>query len=83
MLSIIRAEHGNCKLHEQNFGVAFPVMTLVLAFLLTAGMSDAYAESVWNWMVYIAASRDAGDSLLSFYGKGTENKVLSLNDTSN
>lgn len=28
---------------------AFPVMTLVLAFLLTAGMSDAYAESVWNW----------------------------------
>lgn len=50
MLSIIRAEHGKTAKSMNRILVwAFPVMTLVLAFLLTAGMSDAYAESVWNW----------------------------------
>ena len=50
MLSIIRAEHGKTANSMNRILVwAFPVMTLVLAFLLTAGMSDAYAESVWNW----------------------------------
>lgn len=50
MLSIIRAEHGKTASSMNRILVwAFPVMTLVLAFLLTAGMSDAYAESVWNW----------------------------------
>ena len=33
-------------------------------------------------VVYITASRDAGDSLLSFHGEGTKNKVLSSHDTS-
>ena len=50
MLSIIRAEHGKTAKSMNRILVwAFPVMTLVLAFLLTAGMPDAYAESVWNW----------------------------------
>ena len=50
MFSIIRAEHEKTAKSINRILVwAFPVMTLVLAFLLTAGMSDAYAESVWNW----------------------------------
>lgn len=28
---------------------AFPIITLALAFVLTLGMTAAYAESVWNW----------------------------------
>ena len=28
---------------------AFPVIVFVLAFVLTLGMTNAYAESVWNW----------------------------------
>ena len=48
MFSIIRAEHEKTAKSINRILVwAFPVMTLVLAFLLTAGMSDAYAESVW------------------------------------
>lgn len=27
----------------------FPVITFILAFVLTPGMTNAYAESVWNW----------------------------------
>ena len=27
----------------------FPIITLVMAFVLTTGMTNAYAESVWNW----------------------------------
>ena len=27
----------------------FPVITFALAFVLTLGMTNAYAESVWNW----------------------------------
>ena len=27
----------------------FPIITFVLAFVLTLGMTNAYAESVWNW----------------------------------
>ena len=28
---------------------AFPMIVFVLAFVLTIGMTNAYAESVWNW----------------------------------
>ena len=27
----------------------FPILTFTLAFVLTLGMTNAYAESVWNW----------------------------------
>ena len=27
----------------------FPIITFALAFVLTLGMTNAYAESVWNW----------------------------------
>lgn len=50
MLNIIRAEHcKTAKSINRMLVWFFPVITLVLAFILTAGMTDAYAESVWNW----------------------------------
>jgi len=50
MLNVIRAEYcKTAKSMNRMLVWAFPVITLMLAFILTAGMTDAYAESVWNW----------------------------------
>lgn len=50
MLNIVRAEHLKTR---KSMGRAltwgFPMIVFVLAFVLTLGMTNAYAESVWNW----------------------------------
>lgn len=50
MFSIVRAE--NLKTRKTMGRVLiwlFPVIVFALAFVLTAGITNAYAESVWNW----------------------------------
>ncbi len=50
MTNIIKAEFLKSK---RTIGskliFAFPIIALVMAFVLTAGIADAYAESAWNW----------------------------------
>ena len=50
MISIIKAEFLK---QNRTFGGKIiwlaPVTTLVLAFVMVAGMKNAYAESAWNW----------------------------------
>ncbi len=50
MINIVKAEYQKGRRSMRHkFIWMFPVITLVIAFLLTAGMKNAYAESVWNW----------------------------------
>ena len=50
MLSIVRAEHLKTrKSMGRVLTWAFPMIVFALAFVLTLGMTNAYAESVWNW----------------------------------
>ena len=50
MINIIRAEFLKSKRTMSSTLIfAFPIIALVLAFVLTLGMADAYAESAWNW----------------------------------
>ena len=50
MLSIVRAEYLKTRRSMGRMLIwAFPVIVFVLAFVLTLGMTNAYAESVWNW----------------------------------
>lgn len=50
MLNIVRAEHLKTrKSMGRAFTWGFPMIVFVLAFVLTLGMTNAYAESVWNW----------------------------------
>ena len=50
MISIIKAEYLKTK---RSFGRKIlwiaPVITFLMAFVFTLGMTNAYAESVWNW----------------------------------
>ena len=50
MTNIIRAEFLKSKrTMSSKLIVVFPIITLVMAFVLTLGMINAYAESAWNW----------------------------------
>ena len=50
MINLLKAEYQKTKrTMRRKFIWAFPVITFVLAFVLTSGMKNAYAESVWNW----------------------------------
>lgn len=50
MTNIIKAEFLKQKrTMSSKLIFIFPIITLVMAFVLTAGMTNAYAESVWNW----------------------------------
>lgn len=50
MTNIIKAEYLKQKrTMSSKIIFAFPIITLVMAFVLTSGMTNAYAESVWNW----------------------------------
>ena len=50
MLSIVRAEYMKTRKSMGRVLIwAFPMIVFVLAFVLTSGMTNAYAESVWNW----------------------------------
>ena len=50
MLSIVRAEYLKTRRSMGRMLIwAFPVFVFVLAVVLTLGMTNAYAESVWNW----------------------------------
>lgn len=50
MLDIVKAEYQKTKRSmRRRLLWAFPVITFSLAFLLTLGMTNSYAESVWNW----------------------------------
>lgn len=50
MTKIIRAEFLKAKrTMSSKLIFAFPIIALVMAFVLTAGMTNAYAESAWNW----------------------------------
>ena len=50
MLNIVRAEHLKTRKSMSRVLIwAFPMIVFGLAFVLTLGMTNAYAESVWNW----------------------------------
>ena len=50
MLNIVKAEYQKTKNSMSRRLIwAFPLITFAVAFVLTAGMKNAYAESVWNW----------------------------------
>ncbi len=50
MLNIVKAEYQKTKNSMSRRLIwAFPLVTFTIAFVLTAGMKNAYAESVWNW----------------------------------
>ncbi|WP_022758769.1 lantibiotic immunity ABC transporter MutE/EpiE family permease subunit [Butyrivibrio fibrisolvens] len=50
MTNIIKAEFLKQKrTMSSKLIFVFPIITLVMAFVLTTGMTNAYAESVWNW----------------------------------
>ena len=50
MLNIVKAEYQKTKRSmRQRLIWAFPAITFALAFVLTLGMKNVYAESVWNW----------------------------------
>lgn len=50
MFNIVKAEYMKTgRSMGRAFVLAFPLITFVLAFVLTMGMANAYAESVWNW----------------------------------
>ncbi|MCI8995024.1 MAG: lantibiotic immunity ABC transporter MutE/EpiE family permease subunit [Lachnospiraceae bacterium] len=50
MVNIIKAEYQKTgRSMSRGLIWAFPTLTFALAFVLTLGMTNAYAESVWNW----------------------------------
>ena len=50
MIDIIRADLlKNKRTLGSRFIFIFPAITLIMAFILTMGMTNAYSESVWNW----------------------------------
>ncbi len=50
VINIVKAEYQKAKRSmRRKFIWAFPMITFALAFILTLGMTNAYAESVWNW----------------------------------
>ena len=50
MFSIVSAEHWKTRKSMSRILVwGFPLIALVMAFLLSIGLSNAYAEYVWNW----------------------------------
>ena len=50
MINIVKAEYQKAKrTMRQRFIWVFPLITVMIAFVLTLGMTNAYAESVWNW----------------------------------
>ena len=50
VLSIVRAEYLKTRKSMGRVLIwGFPIITFALAFVLTLGMTNAYAESVWNW----------------------------------
>ena len=50
MINIMKAEYQKGK-HSMRgrFIWIFPLVTLVLAFILTIGMTNSFAEGAWNW----------------------------------
>lgn len=50
VINIVKAEYQKTKRSmRRKFIWAFPMITFALAFVLTLGMTNSYAESVWNW----------------------------------
>ena len=50
MVNVVKAEHQKAKrTMRRKFVWGFPLLTCAMAFILTLGMKNAYAESVWNW----------------------------------
>lgn len=50
VINIVKAEYQKTKRSmRQRFIWVFPAITFALAFVLTLGMTNSYAESIWNW----------------------------------
>ncbi len=50
MINIVKAEYQKTKSSIRRKLIwAFPMITFALAFIFTLGMTNSYAESVWNW----------------------------------
>lgn len=49
MVNIIKAEHQKPKEPCEKVYLGISLLTFVMAFIFTLGMTNAYAESVWNW----------------------------------
>ena len=65
--NIIKAEHQKAKrTMRKKFIWGFPLLTFVMAFIFTLGMTNAYAESVWNWWYTLFAAGDDCSVLFIF-----------------
>lgn len=50
VVNILKAEYQKTRRSmSRAFVWGFPMVTFALAFVLTLGMTNSYAESVWNW----------------------------------
>ena len=84
MTNIIRAEFLKSKrTMSSKLIVVFPIITLVMAFVLTLGMTNAYAESAWNWWyVLLLPSMIAIVSYLSVIREALRSNGASCKDWS-
>lgn len=74
MVNIVRAEHQKAKrTMRQKFIWGFPLLTFVMAFIFTLGMTNAYAESVWNWWYTLLLPGMI--ALLSYLSVAQEKKI--------
>ena len=57
MVNIIKAEHQKAKrTMRKKFIWGFPLLTFVMAFIFTLGMTNAYAEKCLELVVYTFAA---------------------------
>ena len=74
MVNILKAEYQKAKrTMRQKFIWIFPLLTCALAFLFTLGMTNAYAESVWNWWYTLLLPGMI--ALLSYLSVAQEKKI--------
>lgn len=81
MVNIIKQNIKSQKNHAKKFIWGFPLLTFVMAFIFTLGMTNAYAESVWNWW-YTLLLPGMIALFVIFLWRRRKDKILSFNDYS-
>lgn len=91
MRNIVRAEFlKSRRTMGSYFVVLFPVIAMIMAFILTLGMVNAYAESAWNWwytlllpgmlaiLCYLSVVREKKNRYYNFTTLTTDKRDLML-----
>ena len=75
MVNIIKAEHQKAKrTMRKKFIWGFPLLTFVMAFIFTLGMTKCLCRKCLELVVYTFAAGDDCSILLSFCGAGEKDK---------